>query len=153
MWKRIFTTVSDRMLKTQTVLKVKFLWPNADSEDKDHNAFLNRTNFCLLVVLLLCEVLDLLATGLFHVLSCLLSYCCVRRVLCLALLLAELSKPIYAEWTLLPLKRPFLFRRCLVSFYYFHILYKFLLVLGLTTRQPLWVILCRLPEKGRKEIE
>ena len=24
---------------------------------------------------------------------------------------------------------------------------------GLTTRQPLWVILCRLPEKGRKDIE
>ena len=24
---------------------------------------------------------------------------------------------------------------------------------GLTTRQPLWVILCRLPEKGRKEIK
>ena len=24
---------------------------------------------------------------------------------------------------------------------------------GLTTRQPLWVILCRLPEKERKEIE
>ena len=24
---------------------------------------------------------------------------------------------------------------------------------GLTTRQPLWVILCHLPEKGRKEIE
>ena len=24
---------------------------------------------------------------------------------------------------------------------------------GLTTRQPLWVILCRLPEKGRKEID
>ena len=24
---------------------------------------------------------------------------------------------------------------------------------GLTTRQPLWVILCRLPERGRKEIE
>ena len=24
---------------------------------------------------------------------------------------------------------------------------------GLTTRQPLWVILCRLPEKGRNEIE
>ena len=23
---------------------------------------------------------------------------------------------------------------------------------GLTARQPLWVILCRLPEKGRKEI-
>ena len=23
---------------------------------------------------------------------------------------------------------------------------------GLTTRQPLWVILCRLPVKGRKEI-
>ena len=29
----------------------------------------------------------------------------------------------------------------------------FLIVLGLTTRQPLRVILCRLPEKGRKEIE
>ena len=28
-----------------------------------------------------------------------------------------------------------------------------MIVLGLTTRQPLWVILCRLPEKGRKEIE
>ena len=26
-------------------------------------------------------------------------------------------------------------------------------MLGLTTRQPLLVILCRLPEKGRKEIE
>ena len=24
---------------------------------------------------------------------------------------------------------------------------------GLTTPQPLWVILCRFPEKGRKEIE
>ena len=24
---------------------------------------------------------------------------------------------------------------------------------GLTTRQPLWVILCRLPEKGRNDIE
>ena len=24
---------------------------------------------------------------------------------------------------------------------------------GLTTHQPLWVNLCRLPEKGRKEIE
>ena len=24
---------------------------------------------------------------------------------------------------------------------------------GLTTRQPLWVILCRLPEKGRKATE
>ena len=24
---------------------------------------------------------------------------------------------------------------------------------GLTTRQPLWVILCRLPEKGRRVIE
>ena len=31
--------------------------------------------------------------------------------------------------------------------------YTFLLCWGLTTRQPLWVILCRLPEKGRKEIE
>ena len=29
----------------------------------------------------------------------------------------------------------------------------FLLCWGLTTRQPLRVILCRLPEKGRKEIE
>ena len=27
------------------------------------------------------------------------------------------------------------------------------LCLDLTTRQPLWVILCRLPEKERKEIE
>ena len=25
--------------------------------------------------------------------------------------------------------------------------------LGLTTRQPLWVILCRFPEKGRNEVE
>ena len=31
--------------------------------------------------------------------------------------------------------------------------YIFLLCWGLTTRQPLWVILCLLPEKGRKEIE
>ena len=29
----------------------------------------------------------------------------------------------------------------------------FLLCWGLTTRQPFRVILCRLPEKGRKEIE
>ena len=29
----------------------------------------------------------------------------------------------------------------------------FFIVLSLTTRQPLWVILCRLPEKGRKETE
>ena len=28
-----------------------------------------------------------------------------------------------------------------------------LIVLGLTTRQPLWVNLCHHPEKGRKEIE
>ena len=28
-----------------------------------------------------------------------------------------------------------------------------ILLLGLTTRQPLWVILCRLSEKGRTEIE
>ena len=27
-----------------------------------------------------------------------------------------------------------------------------LVVLGLTTHQPLWIILCRLPEKGTKEI-
>ena len=32
-------------------------------------------------------------------------------------------------------------------------LWLFLLFWGLTTRQPLCVILCRLPEKGRKEIE
>ena len=30
---------------------------------------------------------------------------------------------------------------------------RFRLCWGLTTCQPLWVILCRLPEKGRKEIE
>ena len=30
---------------------------------------------------------------------------------------------------------------------------RFLLCWGLTTRQPLRVILCRLPEKGRKEVE
>ena len=30
---------------------------------------------------------------------------------------------------------------------------SYLLCWGLTRRQPLWVILCRLPEKGRKEIE
>ena len=29
----------------------------------------------------------------------------------------------------------------------------FLLCWGLTLHQPLWVILCHLPEKGRKEIE
>ena len=29
----------------------------------------------------------------------------------------------------------------------------FLLSWGLTTRRPLWVILCRLPEKGTREIE
>ena len=32
-------------------------------------------------------------------------------------------------------------------------LLKFLLSWGFTARPPLWVILCRLPEKGRKEIE
>ena len=31
--------------------------------------------------------------------------------------------------------------------------YSFWLCWGLMTCQPLWVILCRLPEKGRKEIE
>ena len=36
--------------------------------------------------------------------------------------------------------------------YYFHILIDGL-CWSLTTRQPLWVILCRLPEKGRKELE
>ena len=29
----------------------------------------------------------------------------------------------------------------------------FFIVLGLTTREALWIILCRLPMKGRKEIE
>ena len=29
----------------------------------------------------------------------------------------------------------------------------FVLCRGLTTRQPLWIILCRLPEEWRKEIE
>ena len=28
-----------------------------------------------------------------------------------------------------------------------------MIVLGLMAHQPLWVILCHLPEKGRKEIE
>ena len=32
-------------------------------------------------------------------------------------------------------------------------LHSFFIVLGLTTCQPSWVILCCLPEKGRKEIE
>ena len=35
----------------------------------------------------------------------------------------------------------------------FHYPYEDLLCWGLTTCQPLWVILCRLPEEGRKEIE
>ena len=35
----------------------------------------------------------------------------------------------------------------------FLLLPSYWLCWGLTTRQPLWVILCRLPEKGRKEIE
>ena len=34
-----------------------------------------------------------------------------------------------------------------------HVFQDFVLCWGLTTHQPLWVILCRLPEKGRKEIE
>ena len=34
-----------------------------------------------------------------------------------------------------------------------HANYQLLLCWGLTTRQPLRVILCRLPEKGRKEVE
>ena len=34
-----------------------------------------------------------------------------------------------------------------------HNKFGFWLCWGLTTRQPLRVILCRLPEKGRKEIE
>ena len=33
------------------------------------------------------------------------------------------------------------------------IFYDFLFCWSLTTRQPLWVILCRFPEKGRREIE
>ena len=35
----------------------------------------------------------------------------------------------------------------------FTFFFFFLLCLGLTARQPLWVILCRLPEKGRRQIE
>ena len=31
--------------------------------------------------------------------------------------------------------------------------YRYWLCWGLTTRQSVWVILCRLPEKGGKEIE
>ena len=41
-------------------------------------------------------------------------------------------------------------------FYFFFIFFFFLCVCfcwDLTIRQPLWVILCRLPEKGRREIE
>ena len=34
-----------------------------------------------------------------------------------------------------------------------NLLFPYLLCWGLTTRQPFRVILCRLPEKGRKEIE
>ena len=34
-----------------------------------------------------------------------------------------------------------------------HKLADFLLCWGLTAHQPLWVILCRLPQKGRREIE
>ena len=49
---------------------------------------------------------------------------------------------------------------CLLLYGYTVVLYHaisrlhiLLLCWGLTTRQPLRVILCRLPEKGRKEIE
>ena len=37
--------------------------------------------------------------------------------------------------------------------FFFFFFFFFLLSWALTTRQPLWVILCRLPEKGREEIE
>ena len=45
-----------------------------------------------------------------------------------------------------------------MAYYLIHlaiVLFFFLLLLcwGLTTSQPLWVILCRLPVKGRKDIE
>ena len=36
---------------------------------------------------------------------------------------------------------------------FFFFFFFFFVCWGLTTRQPLWVILCRLPEKGRKEVE
>ena len=41
---------------------------------------------------------------------------------------------------------------CFCCFCFFFVVF-FLLCWGLTTHQPLWVISCRLPEKGRKEIE
>ena len=44
-------------------------------------------------------------------------------------------------------------RPCPVKQTYFNNLIRFYLCWGLRTYQPLWVILCRLPEKGRKEIE
>ena len=34
-----------------------------------------------------------------------------------------------------------------------HLQLDWLIELGFTTRHPLWVILCRLPEKGKREIE
>ena len=49
--------------------------------------------------------------------------------------------------------------RCLIYKYWVNLIQKrhsncsFLIDLGLTTRQPLCVILCRLPEKGRRETE
>ena len=49
------------------------------------------------------------------------------------------------------------FKHCFLIFsqkkYGHHCSVRSILCWGLTTRQPLWVILCRLPEKGRKEIE
>ena len=46
-----------------------------------------------------------------------------------------------------------LFSKNFVTCVDFHAKIGIWLCWGLTTRQPLRVILCRLPEKGRKEIE
>ena len=51
------------------------------------------------------------------------------------------SWPLLCDYTLLTLET-----KCSISFIDW-------LCWGLTTHQPLWVILCRLPEKGRKETE
>ena len=43
---------------------------------------------------------------------------------------------------------------CKYVYIYIYVCIQILqLCCGLTTRQPLWVILCHLPEKGRREIE
>ena len=50
-------------------------------------------------------------------------------------------------WKLMEALQILILEQWLFSFVWFWLCW------GLTTRQPLWVILCRLPEKGRKEIE